>query len=257
MSDRIERDASEIIGFDRLPAHQWAFYDDVLAAARGTGKPFTLGGALAWATYCGHYRNTKDIDLYVPVESKQDFIDAVSKIGATDYYPQLAYDRGWIYRSTRDGCIADLIWAMANYVHPLDQDYFNGTTTLLLRGNSYQVLPAEELIQNKLYIMNRTRCDWFDVFNVLYMTNGALDWDRLITKLGEDKILLGSALRVFAWLCPGRVKLFPRYLWEKLDMARPEENGPDIDARRVNYLDSRPWFIPTLKPGERPFAEAG
>jgi hypothetical protein len=248
-------DANEILGIERVPEHQWAFYDDVLAAARGTGKPFALGGALAWATYCGHYRNTKDIDLYVPLESKKDFIDAVTKVGATDYYSTLAYDRGWIYRSTRDGCIADLIWAMANYVRPVDSDYFNGKTMLSLRGNLYGVLPAEELILNKLYIMNRTRCDWFDVFNLLYMTKGSLDWERLVSKMDEDSILLASALRIFAWLCPGRVKLFPVDLWEKLEMAKPEEDGADIIERRVNYLDSRPWFIPTLKPGERPFAE--
>ncbi|MFI5200972.1 MAG: hypothetical protein ACHQNE_01115 [Candidatus Kapaibacterium sp.] len=253
----MQRDASEIIGLERLPEHQWAFYDDVLAAARGTGKPFALGGALAWATYCGHYRNTKDIDLYVPLESKQDFIDAVTTIGAADYYNTLTYDRGWIYRSTRDGCIADLIWAMANYVRPIDEDYFNGETTLALRGNSYRVLPAEELILNKLYIMNRTRCDWFDVFNLLYMTNGALDWDRLIAKLGDDKILLGSVLRIFAWLCPGRVELFSSDLWEKLAILKPDGNGPEVVERRINYLDSRPWFVPTLKPGERPFAEGG
>ncbi len=251
----MERDANEIIGLERVPEPQWAFYDDVLAAARATGKPFALGGALAWAAYCGHYRNTKDIDIYVPMESRQDFIDAVTKVGAVDYYDTLTYDRGWIYRSSRDGSIADWIWAMANYMRPLDEDYFNGETTLALRGNTYRVLPAEELILNKLYIMNRTRCDWFDVFNLFYATNGALDWERLISKLGDDKILLGSALRIFSWICPGRVKLFPRGLWETLGMAKPNGDGPDIVEKRINYLDSRPWFIPALKPGERPFAE--
>jgi hypothetical protein len=251
----MQRDANEILGMERVPEHQWEFYDDVLDAARRTGQPFALGGALAWATYCGHYRNTKDIDLYVPMDRRQYFIDAVTKAGALDYYNTLAYDRGWIYRSTRDGCIADLIWAMANYVRPIDEDYFNGETKLSLRGNVYGVLPAEELILNKLYIMNRTRCDWFDVFNLVYMTNGALDWDRVISKMGEDRILLSSALRVFAWLCPGRVRLFPADLWKKLEMAKPAGDGPDIVGERVNYLDSRPWFIPTLKLGERPFAE--
>ncbi len=251
----MEIDAGTIRGLDRVPEEQWAFYDDVFAAARSTGKPFAIGGALAWAVYCGHYRNSKDIDLYVPVEFKQDFIDAVTNIGASDYYATLPYDRGWIYRSTRDGCIADLIWAMANYVRPIDEDYFNGETKLLLRGNSYVVLPAEELIMNKLYIMERTRCDWFDVFNLLYATKGELGWERLVQKMGDDKILLASALRVFGWLCPGRVKLFPASLWSALDMAAPEGNGPEVEERRVASLDSRPWFVPVLKPGERPFAE--
>src|SRR3954463_13382943 len=113
------KDQSEIIGLEKLEEHQCDFYDEVLAAARNLTHPFAIGGAMAWATYTGYYRNTKDLDLYVPPELKQDFIDAVTKVGATDYFGTLAYDRGWIYRSTRDGCIADLIWSMANYVRPI------------------------------------------------------------------------------------------------------------------------------------------
>ena len=251
----MERDASTINGLEQVSEAQWGFYDDVLAAARGTGKPFAIGGALAFATYCGYYRNTKDLDLYVPSESRQDFIDAVTQIGATDYYDTNSYDRGWIYRSTRDECIADLIWSMANYVRPIDADYFNGETQLLLRGKSYAVLPAEELILNKLYIMNKARCDWFDVFNVLYATRSQLDWDRLIQKMGEDRILLASALAVFAWICPGRVQFFAQNVWKQLGIPVPNSEGPEIDRRRVASLDSRPWFIPLLKPGEKLFAE--
>ena len=251
----MERDASTIKGLERVSEDQWAFYDDVLAAARRTDKPFAIGGALAFATYCGHFRNTKDLDLYVPVESKQDFIDAVTRIGAADYYDTKPYDRGWIYRSTRDNCIADLIWSMANYVRPIDHDYFNGETQLLLRGNSYAVLPAEELILNKLYILNRSRCDWFDVFNIVFATKGQLDWDRLIQKMGDDKILLRSALTLFGWICPGRVHLFPPDLWKKLGIPVPESAGPEINQRRVFSLDSRPWFIPLLKPGEKLFTQ--
>jgi hypothetical protein len=247
--------ADSIRNIDKIPERQWAFYDDVLATARETGRPFAIGGAMAWATYSGYYRNTKDIDLYIPERDKQIFIDAVTKIGTKDYFETLQYDRGWIYRSTRDDCIADLIWAMANYVRPLDDDYFKAETTLLLHGNRYPVLPAEELIMNKLYIMQRKRCDWFDVFNLLYYMEGKLDWDRLIAKMGENAILLGSVLRVFAWLCPGRVKTFPESLWRKLNLPIPPGDGPEIVEQRVRYLDSRPWFLPALKPGEEPFFE--
>jgi hypothetical protein len=249
------KEESEIIGLDKLEEHQCNFYDEVLAAARNLTHPFAIGGAMAWATYTGYYRNTKDLDLYVPPELKQDFIDAVTKVGATDYFGTLAYDRGWIYRSTRDGCIADLIWSMANYVRPIDEDYFTKGAQLGLRGHIYQVLPAEELILNKLYILNRGRCDWFDIFNLIYCTDAKLDWNRMIRKLEADKVLLAGLLNVFCWLCPARVTLFPNDLWEILGMERPSDNGPDIHLDRVRYLDSRPWFIPTLKPGEMPFTE--
>ena len=251
----MERDANELWGIERITDHQWTFYEDVLHAAKTADHPFALGGAFAFAAYTGVLRNTKDIDLYIQQEAKEIFIGAVTRAGASDYFETLAYDRGWIYRSTRDGYIADFIWAMANYVQPLDADYFNGETTLLLRGQSVPVIPAEELILNKLYIMQRSRCDWFDVFNLLYCTNGNLDWKRLIRKMGPDSVLLASALNVFAWLCPGRVYSFPNDLWSQLGLKRPPSDGPEVMETRVNYLDSRPWFVPVLKPGERPFAE--
>ena len=108
---------------------------------------------------------------------------------------------------------------------------------------------------NKLYIMQRTRCDWFDIFNVLYATKGKLDLKRLIKKMGADAPLVASVLGIFCWLCPGRVKLFSGELWPQLGMTRPDDVGPDIDTTRVRYLDSRPWFLPALKPDEHPFAE--
>jgi hypothetical protein len=248
-------DASQIRGFERIPDDQFAFYRAVLEAARSTDKSFALGGAFAWAAYTGYLRNTKDIDLYVPESQKEIFIEAVTKAGAKDYYDTLAYDRGWIYRTTHDGYIADLIWAMANYVRPVDDDYFSGNTRLTLLGEDYAVIPAEELIMNKLYIMQRTRCDFFDIFNVLYATKGTLDLERLIKKMGADTPLVASVLGIFCWLCPGRVGLFPEKFWPLSGMKRPDDIGPDIDVTRVRYLDSRPWFLPCLGPNEHPFAE--
>lgn len=249
-------DAKALRGFERIPLAQLKFYEAVLNAATRTGERFALGGAFAWAAYSGYLRNTKDIDLYVPESKKDIFIDAVKSIGATDYYDTLAYDRNWIFRSTKDDYIADLIWAMANYVRPVDDDYFQGNTSMTLLGSEHAVIPAEELMLNKLFIMQRGRCDWFDVFNVLYGMEDTLDFDRFIQKLGEHKALLASALGVFCWLCPDRAKLFPNSVWQRLGMEQPNGDGPDIDPQRVRYLDSRPWFIPMLGPDQHPFTDA-
>jgi hypothetical protein len=246
---------SGIRGLEQIPDDQWAFYREVLDAVKSTGCHFALGGAFAWACYTGLYRNTKDLDLYVLPKDKQSYIDALSSIGATDLHDKESYDRGWIYRSTRDGYIVDIIWSMANYRRELDDDYIEAGPTLEIRGERLHVLPAEDLILNKLYILQRGRCDWFDVFNVLYCTDGKLDWKRLIDKLGEDVALLGGALRVYAWLCPGRVKSLPSFIWSAVGITQPTEPGPGFIRERVNLLDSRPWFLPALEPGQQIFVE--
>lgn len=247
--------AKTVQGLDQIPDEQWAFYKEVLDAVKSTGCHFALGGAFAWACYTGLYRNTKDLDLYVLPSDKQRYIDALTSIGATDLFDHQSYDRGWIYRSTRDGYIVDIIWSMANYRRELDPDYIEAGPVLEIRGERLHVLPAEELILNKLYILQRGRCDWFDAFNLLYCTAGKIDWHRLIEKLGDDLPLLAGALRVFAWLCPGKARQFPDFLWSVAGIQGPPDSGPDFIPERVRLLDSRPWFLPALAPGEQIFVE--
>jgi hypothetical protein len=248
-------DPRQLRGLELIPDDQWRFYEEVLLAAAKTGAHFALGGAFAWAAHTGLFRNTKDLDLYVMPSDREKFISALTSLNAHDLYDELPYDRGWIYRATRDGFIVDVIWSMANYRRELDSDYVSGGPTLDLRGIRLKVLPAEELVLNKLYILQRGRCDWFDVFNVLYCTHGRLDWTRLLNKLDDDVPLLGAALRVFAWLAPGCAARFPDDLWNKVGLRTPAEDGPDFIRERVNLLDSRPWFLPALAPGEQIFVE--
>src|SRR5436190_480963 len=78
---------------------QWRVYLDAIRVTRNTKAPFLLGGAFALAGYTGRCRNTKDLDLFVSPSDKDKVIDALTKMGFDDYYPILAYDRGWIYRA--------------------------------------------------------------------------------------------------------------------------------------------------------------
>ena len=53
-----------------------------------------------------------------------------------------------------------------------------------------KVLPLEEFLWCKMYIMQRDHCDWTDVFNLLYAIGERLDWKHLIERLEEDVPLL-------------------------------------------------------------------
>ena len=128
------RSAARNPGWTLIPDEQWEVYRDAIAVARTTGLPFMLGGGFALAAYTGRWRNTKDIDFYVLPHQRQAFIDAITRAGFTDYYDQLAYDRGWIYRGFRDGTIVDLIWAMANRRTEAAEKWFKHATELTVRG---------------------------------------------------------------------------------------------------------------------------
>lgn len=225
-----------------LPEEQWEVYRTAMRAARKRGVRFGLGGAFGCAFYTGQWRNTKDIDLYVMPRDREAMIAALGDAGLQDYYAHRPYDRGWIYRSHRGEIIVDVIWAMANQRATVDEAWFAGGRRTSMCGEVVDVIAAEEIIWQKLYIIQRERCDWPDVLNLFYYAGGELDWQRLLERLGEDWALLAGAVTIFGWLSPGRARRLPSWLWERLRLTAPEGPEPQVDPVRVALVDSRPWF---------------
>jgi hypothetical protein len=230
----------------QIPEKEWAIYDEVLRGAAERTIPFAVGGAFAAATYTGCWRNTKDLDLYVPPEHRDRMIRLLCDLGMVDYFDTLEYDRWWIYRATRDGTIVDIIWAMANHRQQIDELWMSGPE-VELRGHRVKVLPAEALLWDKLYIMQRERCDWPDVLNLLYASGATVDWELLFRRIGDDAPLLAGVLSVFRWMAPGRAARLPSWIWKRvgLEPMKAGAAGPDdYNKRRVALLDRRVWFVP-------------
>lgn len=231
---------------------QWTTYRDAIKALRGADLRFLLGGGFALATYIGRWRNTKDIDFYIMQEDRDKAVAALTKAGFEDLYERMPYDRKWIYRSTRDGVIVDIIWAMANQRAQTDEQWFTRAPAANVRGEALSVVPLEEFLWCKLYIMQRDHCDWTDVFNVIYAAGKNLNWNHLLTRLEEDWPLLKGLLTVYTWLCPEQAQELPRSLREGLDLPEPTI-GVEKKRDHIRLLDSRGWFaaiLPKNKPLE-------
>jgi len=228
---------------------QWAVYKSAIQTLREAGVRFLLGGGFALAAYIGRWRNTKDIDFYIMQKDRDAAVQALTKAGFEDFFPQLAYDRKWIYRSTREGVIVDIIWAMANQRAQVDDLWFDRAPAADLRGESLGVVPIEEFLWCKLYIMQRDHCDWTDVFNVLYAAGPQVDWDHVLKRAGEDWPLLKGLLTVYGWLSPQSARELPEPLRVKLNLP---ESTPSWENRdRARLLDSRRWFTAVL-PEDQP-----
>jgi hypothetical protein len=229
---------------------QWKTYCDAIQALRKAGIRFLLGGGFALAAYVGRWRNTKDIDFYIMREDRDRAVEALSKAGFEDYFSKLPYDRNWIYRSTRNGLIVDIIWAMANQRAQTDEIWFQRSRPITVRGEPLSVVPMEEFLWCKLYIMQRDHCDWTDVFNLIYAIGPQLNWAHLLTRLEEDWPLLKGVLTVFGWLCPARARKLPRSLTKKLELPEPMRRKK---RNHIRLLDTRGWFaalLPKNKPLE-------
>jgi hypothetical protein len=241
----VERDAEVRLEWqDRIEPAEWKVYQRVLTEGRRAGVRFAFGGAFATAVYTGQLRNTKDFDFYIRPEDREAMIGAISRAGLHDYYDRLPYDRNWIYRASAGDVIVDAIWAMANLRTSVDDHWLSDGPEVTIRGERLRAIPIEELIWSKLYVLQRERSDWGDVFNLMDAQAHSIEWDRLVERMGEDDPLLAGALSVFGWLAPGRAQDIPDTIWPRLRLTRPRNDGdPEVSRRRAALLDSRPWFL--------------
>lgn len=231
-----------------VPDEAWAAYREVLSRAQQLGIPFGLGGGFAYSYYVKRWRDTKDIDLYILPETRDTMVDVLGQAGFYDYYVKLAYDRRWIYRGYRDGLITDLIWAMANQRTQVDLEWLTRGPRIQIRDITLNVIPVEELIWSKLYVLQRDRSDWPDVLAILYVQGEHLDWDRLLGRLDDDARLLGGVLNVLAWMCPDQTARMPAWVLDRVGVRLPTESCDCIrERRRVELLDSRDWFAPAAR----------
>lgn len=234
-----------------IPEREWLLYREALAAAREAQVPFLIGGGFSLAFYTGRWRNTKDIDLYVLPSQREALIQSLTSAGFVDYFEQRAYDRGWIYRSFRDGVIVDVIWSMANRRAEVDEVWIERASRVTLREESFHILPAEELLWAKLYVMQRDHSDWPDLLNLIYAVGPNLDWDHVITRLGKDTGLLKGLLEVFTWVAPNRAGELPQNLRRELQLSEPARTDEQEEQTRVRLLDTRAWFA-GYQPKDKP-----
>ena len=234
-----------------IPDNEWSTYRAALHAVRAGGNRFLLGGGFAMSTYIGRWRETKDIDFYVLPKDRDAMVQVLQAAGFIDYYDQLPYDRGWIYRATRDGVIVDVIWAMANRRALVDELWFERAKEACVRDEMFHVLPVEELIWAKLYVLQGDRCDWPDVINLLHSAGPTLDWDHLLARLGDDLPLFRSVMMIFDWLSPRRAAEIPEKVRKRLKLAKPTLVSPETEKHRQALLDTRGWFA-ALQPAFQP-----
>jgi hypothetical protein len=244
INHRIPANRMEEITWESLiPQEQWKVYSCVLDRICSAEIPFALGGGLALGYYTGSLRRSKDLDIYVTPENKDRVIEILHSCGLRDYFEVQGYDRDWIYRSYSDDVIIDVIWAMANKRTSVDDVWVTSGPTVQLCGQKFPVIPAEELFWSKLYVLQRDRCDWPDLMNLLGAIGPCMDWDHLSARVAEDRGLVKGLLSVFAWVAPERAMHIPRRVWRAYDLVQPiPVNDPAGRPSRRDLLDTRPWL---------------
>lgn len=230
-----------------VPPEQWSVYASVFAEGAKQGIRFVVGGGLAVSVYSGHTRRyTKDMDLFVREEESGALLEMLHGLGFEEY-TEFSYDRTWSYRAIRHGAIVDVLWKTLNGKSAVDETWLTKGWQFSVRESRIHLIPVEELIVAKLYILKRDRTNWPDTLNLLYAMGSELDWARMFEVLGDDLLLLGGVMNVFRWLCPGKASLLPAHIWGSLGLLPPVNSDLQVDRGRVALLMAEQLF-PGVEP---------
>ncbi|HWI41555.1 MAG TPA: nucleotidyltransferase family protein [Verrucomicrobiae bacterium] len=237
----IDRATGEKILCSLIEDDQLSVYGDLLNEARVRGIRLAMGGGLAASAYSGYARNTKDMDLFVVPPDQEKLLQLMREQGFGEY-TDVPYDPTWSYRGYRKGFIVDVLWKMLNGRTQIDEVWSSRGWELDVRGVKFRLLPPEELIWSKLYILRRDRTDWPDILNIIFGQGETMDWERLIDRLGEDAPVLGAIMSLFRWMCPGQAHELPGWIWRRLGILYNEHEIPAVDRQRTALFNSDDWF---------------
>ena len=208
-------------------------YGEALDALNSSGIRYMLGGALALNAHTGIWRDTKDLDVFVPKELVPRVLETLQEAG----FETGVEDPLWLAKAWRGDLFADVIHATHNGTGPVRESWFAYAEEISVLGRRVLVVPAEEMILSKIFVLAKDRCDVDDVLHLIFATRGDLDWERILAKIGDHWELLLAYLHLYRYVYPSHSCYLPRRVLEVLG-ERYEREVATQDLRfRGTMLD--------------------
>jgi Nucleotidyl transferase of unknown function (DUF2204) len=223
-----------------------AFYCRVMHQLAGQGIPFLVGGAYAFERYTGIARHTKDFDLFV---HPRDVDRALALLSAEGCQTDLAFPH-WLAKAHCGEDVVDLIFSSGNGVALVDDDWFRHGVAETVLDVGVQLIPPEEMIWSKAFVMERERYDGADVAHILRACADTLDWPRLLQRFGANWRVLLHHLVLFGFIYPSERARVPAAVMHELmgrldtELTRsvPERVCQGTLISRAQYLnDVEEW----------------
>jgi hypothetical protein len=228
---------------DLLAPETIEFYREAMDALDEAGAPFLVGGAYAYARYTGIERHTKDFDVFVRPEDFDRALDAFARKG---WQTERSFSH-WLGKGLKGEDFVDVIFSSGNGVARVDELWFDHAPEGEVLERPVRLVPAEEMIWSKSFIMERERFDGADVAHVFHARAADLDWDRLLRRFDVNagwRVLLAH-LTLFGYIYPGDAHLIPNRVMDRLTerlCQETREPSPDTRLCRGTIL-SRSQFL--------------
>jgi hypothetical protein len=204
------------------------FYRHVLETLQDARVPVLVGGAYAMAIHTGIERRTKDLDLFL---RRSDYERAAQVLASAGYETELKFPH-WLGKVHAGSWCVDLIFDSGNGLTRVDDAWFEHAVRAEVLGVDARIMPIEEMIASKAFIMERERYDGADVAHLLRGHAASLDWRRLLDRVGANWRVLLSHLVLFGFIYPGERGQVPSWVMDALCDRLQEESGePALQAR--------------------------
>ncbi len=205
------------------------FYQEVLELLQREELPFLVGGAFALTSYTGVCRYTKDLDLFVRQSDVRQMLRVAQEAG---YEVEMTSEL-WIAKILWQGESIDLIFNSGNGVCPVDDLWMERGVEHEVLGVKTKLLPVEEFLWTKAFIMERERFDGADVIHTLHARAKDMDWERMLELFGEHWRVLFSHLVLFGYVYPGERDSIPGEILLRLLTKWVDEEVADLEVGRL------------------------
>jgi len=220
------------------------FYRDVLERLVAAEVPFLVGGAFAHSCVTGVTQRTKDLDLFVRPGDRDPLLAVMDEPG---YRTELAFPH-WLAKVRWQDELVDIIYSSGNGEAPVDDQWFMHSIPGEVCGVAVRLVPVEEMIWTKAFIMERERFDGADVAHLLRACAERIDWPRLLARFGAEWPVLLTHLMLFGYIYPGERRRIPVALVRELmdRVAGEWEQEPFDEKLCKGGLLSRAQYFPDL-----------
>ncbi len=174
------------------------FYRQVMRVLRSAEVPFLVGGGYAFCSYTSICRQTKDFDLFVLPNDVQRALRCLTEAG---YETENKYPH-WLAKAYYNGHLVDIIFSSGNGICSVDTEWFSSGPSAGVLGESVQLVPVEEMIWQKAFIMERHRFDGSDVLQLFHYHVETINWDRLLRRFSGHWLVLFSHLLLYRYAYP-------------------------------------------------------
>lgn len=229
-----------------------AFYRHVMESLDEAKIGYLVGGAWALEAYTGIGGRTKDLDLFL---RPADVEPALTLLEGLGYRTEMT-SPVWIAKAFMGDELVDLIFSSGNGLCTVDDGWFEHARRSDVLGRRARLIPIEEMIWSKSFLMERDRFDGADVQHLILAAKGKLDSDRLLARFGIHWRVLLAQLVLFDYAFPTKRGFVPDSLRQALleHATQPDDAAADGADLCYGTFLSRHQYVTDIE--DRGFVDA-